>query len=125
MFKASGKDIDISESSLLLPVDVASMGKASEDDIGTKVVPIDVEASEETQSKGGWSRFWGTSALDVQERKYVRKLDWYLLYGLLSPKPEHRLANRTVLTLCLDTLSNLLIRRTSVRVSHGVSTEKR
>ena len=56
------------------------MGKTSEDDVAIAESPVDVEAVQETQLKEGWfSRFWGTSDLDVKERKYVAKVDLYLL----------------------------------------------
>jgi hypothetical protein len=56
------------------------MGKASEEDVAIAESPVDIEAIQETQLKGGWfSRFWGTSDLDVKERKYVAKVDLYLL----------------------------------------------
>lgn len=56
------------------------MGKLSEDGIATEEVPIDVEATQEPQKKRGWiSRVWGKSELDAKERKYVRKVDLYLL----------------------------------------------
>lgn len=52
------------------------------DEVAIIELPIDVETVEaqETKRKGSWiSRFWGTVQLDVKEKKYVRKLDLYLL----------------------------------------------
>jgi hypothetical protein len=57
-----------------------SMGKASGQDVVVAEAPSDVEAILETKAKGGWfARFWGISELDVKERKYVRKVDLYML----------------------------------------------
>jgi hypothetical protein len=56
------------------------MRKAPEEDVAIAESPADVEAIQDTQLKGGWfRRFWGTSDLDVRERKYVAKVDLYLL----------------------------------------------
>lgn len=56
------------------------MGKPSEEDVVVAEAPSDIEASLEAKAKGGWfDRFWGTSELDVKERKYVRKVDLYML----------------------------------------------
>jgi hypothetical protein len=56
------------------------MGKASEGGVAITELPANVEAVQKTEPKGGWfNRFWGTSELDVKERKYVAKVDLYLL----------------------------------------------
>lgn len=59
-----------------------TMANKPGDQVAIIGLPIDVEIVEaqETKPKGSWiSRFWGTIELDVKERKYVRKLDIYLL----------------------------------------------
>jgi hypothetical protein len=69
-----------SEYSLLHQSKPVTMGKASEEDVAIAESPVDIETIQEIQLKGGWcSRFWGTSDLDVKERKYVAKVDLYLL----------------------------------------------
>ncbi|KAE9377496.1 MFS general substrate transporter [Stipitochalara longipes BDJ] len=55
------------------------MRKLSDEDVVVAEAPSDIEASLETKPKGIWfERLWGTSELDVKERKYVRKVDLYL-----------------------------------------------
>ncbi|PMD30100.1 MFS general substrate transporter [Hyaloscypha variabilis F] len=55
------------------------MGKLSDEDVVVAEAQSDIEASLETKPKGSWfARAWGTSELDVIERKYVRKVDLYL-----------------------------------------------
>jgi hypothetical protein len=57
-----------------------TIGKALGEDVAIAESLIDIEAIQETQLKSGWfSRFWGTSDLDLKERKYVAKVDLYLL----------------------------------------------
>ena len=64
----------------LASVEAATMGKLSDEDVVVADAPSDIEESLEAKSKGGWfQRIWGTSELDVKERKYVRKVDLYLL----------------------------------------------
>jgi hypothetical protein len=68
------------EYSLLPSSRPVTMGKPSPDNVAVAESSVDLEESQEIKSKGGWSdRFWGTSELDVKERKYVRKVDLYLL----------------------------------------------
>jgi MFS transporter, ACS family, pantothenate transporter len=56
------------------------MGKSPEGAVVVVEAPSDIEASLEPKTKGSWfDRFWGTSELDVKERKYVRKVDTFLL----------------------------------------------
>lgn len=56
------------------------MGKLFKDGVATEELPVDVEATQEPQRKRGWiGRVWGKTELDVKERKYVRKVDLYLL----------------------------------------------
>jgi hypothetical protein len=64
----------------LNPLKTATMGKLSDEDVVVAEALSDIEASLETKPKGSWfARAWGTSELDVIERKYVRKVDLYLL----------------------------------------------
>lgn len=43
-------------------------------------IAVDVEASQEPKPKPSWLDRWrGTSELDAKERKYVRKVDTWLL----------------------------------------------
>lgn len=58
------------------------MTKVSDDGVDAEVgeSSIDVESTDTAPKKPNWfSRFWGTSELDAIERRYVNKVDWYLL----------------------------------------------
>jgi hypothetical protein len=57
--------------------------KISGDSVAVRPIPEDAQSdSEAVQDKlkgSWWSRLWGTSDLDKQERKYVAKVDLYFL----------------------------------------------
>lgn len=59
------------------------MAKDSDDVVVVAEVPVDVEAASQEakpEPKSTWlDRFRGVSDLDVKERKYVRKVDTWLL----------------------------------------------
>lgn len=50
-------------------------------DVTVEAVPVDIEEGAQSKKKSWIQHFWGTSELDIKERKYVRKVDLYLLYA--------------------------------------------
>jgi len=77
---------------LLLDVEIMSKTSSTENAVTVaELSPIDVEI-QESKPKGRWiDRLWGgNSDLNKVERKYVRKVDTWLLYAVFAPNRNER-----------------------------------